>query len=275
VSTIKPASFHRALDVCWELHAAGGEVEKPLSAPGVATPAVSIRGIISVTAGRTEQTFAAVLNLAANDFSQQGAMLMRSMFEDVAVVHWLLLHEDEESHYVGCFERHRNAMRLALDRAAEQYDGPREDVSDIKPDEADLISEFGKYAQRSWWEANAQGERVKLPQLVEQIGSARRFWGRTYGETPVFAQHYDVVNKWANQFLHHTALGATPVQVGNERATLAAPRAVDVVARAYYLYAMAICAALDANGTTPQTTPFWDQFMEGFPILVMSTGADE
>jgi hypothetical protein len=273
---IKPASFHRALDVCWELRRAGGDIDKPVSASASGVTAATAPGIIAATAGRTEQTYEAVLHLATSDYSQQGAMLIRGMFEDVAVTHWLLLHMDEAEHYTGRFIRHRDAMRLALDRVAERYGAPRGEISDIKPNEVALISEFGRYAEHSWWGRDAQGNAHGLPQMVEQIGTAQQFWGRTHGKTPVFRETYDLVNKWANQFLHHTAWGITPVHVpGSETATIAGPRPIDVISRAYYLYAMMICGVLDANNVTPQTTPFWAQFMDGFPILVRSTGADE
>jgi hypothetical protein len=273
--TIKAASFHRALDACWELRHAGADVPKPVSASGTGITAATIPGIIAATAGRTEQTFEAVLHLAANDYSQQGAMLLRGMFEDVVVTHWLLLHQAEAEHYTARFVRHRDAMRLAADRVAERYGAPRAELSDIKPNEAALISEFGRYAERSWWSRDAQGNTIRLPQMVEEIGTAPRFWGRTHGKTPVLRENYDIVNKWANQFLHHTALGITPVHTGSETVAIAAPRPVDVISRAYYMYATVICAVLDANEVTPQTTPFWAQFMDGFPVLVMSTGADE
>ena len=49
--------------------------------------------------------------------------------------------------------------------------------------------------------------------MVAEIGSADRFWGRTHGETPILRETYDMVVKWANQFLHHTAFGITMVHV--------------------------------------------------------------
>ena len=78
-------------------------------------PAPTIASLAAATVARTEQTYEAVLMLAETH-AQQAAMLLRSMFEDVVVVHWLLLHEDEIDHYAGRLVRHANAMTLAQDR---------------------------------------------------------------------------------------------------------------------------------------------------------------
>jgi hypothetical protein len=262
---VKSASFLRAIDVCWELHRAGNEVAKPIQRNvTMGVFAANLPSIISATAGRSEKTFEAILHLAANDYSQQAAMLIRSMFEDVVVTHWLLLHEDEGDHYGERFIRHQDAMELAADRVAERYGAPRRDLSKIKPNEADLEAEFGPTAERSWWGRDCNGKANRLPEMVNEVGTAQRFWGRTHGQTPILKENYDMVIKWANQFLHHTALGVTIVPVGPEYVSVVAPCPVDVIGRAYYNYAMVICAVIDASGESHRTHHFGAPSWEGW-----------
>ena len=109
--------------------------------------------------------------------------------------------------------------------------------------------------------------------MVNEIGSAQRFWGRTHGETPIFLQTYQLTNKWANSYLHHTLFGILLRRFGGDRYISAAPSSVRVISQAHYLYAMAICGVIDANGTTPQTTPFWEQFMSANPQMLFAVGA--
>lgn len=109
--------------------------------------------------------------------------------------------------------------------------------------------------------------------MVDEIGTAQRFWGRTHGETPIFRQTYQLTNKWANSYLHHTLFGILLRRFGGDRYISAAPSSVRVISQAYYLYAMAICGVIDANGTTPQTTSFWEQFMSANPQMLFAVGA--
>ena len=264
-----------ALGICWALHAAGATVPKPaeISAGGVVS--ATIPGIISATAGRSEKTYESVLHLAASNYGQQAAMLLRSMFEDVVVAHWLLLHEDEVEHYVGRFLRHAEAMQLEAARVAERFKAPPVEITEaLKSKEDELIAEFGPNAERSWWGKDAKGQAVRLPAMISAIGTAERFWGRTHGETPVFEETYAVVVKWSNQLLHHTAYGLMMEVIDAEHFSIASPRPVVVIGRAYYLYAMMICAVIDVNGTVPQYTPFWQQFMGGLPAMAVATGQD-
>ena len=63
-------------------------------------------------------------------------MLIRSMFEDVIVAHWLLLHEDEGDFYGERLLRHQHAMYLAADRVSKRYGAPTADLSTIRDQEA-------------------------------------------------------------------------------------------------------------------------------------------
>jgi hypothetical protein len=263
-----------ALGICWNLHNAGAAVPKPVEMSPEGVLAATVSGIIAGTAGRNEKTYEAILHLAANDYGQQGAMLLRSMFEDVTVAHWLLLHEDEAEHYAGRFIRHAEAMRLEAARVAERYGAPQVYVAGLRSREQALTEEFGPNAERSWWGRDANGRAVRLPAMVETIGTAERFWGRTHGETPILRETYAIVVKWSNQLLHHTASGVVMQLIEPEHLSIASPRPVVVIGRAYYLFAMMICAVLDANGTVPQHTEFWNQFMGGLPHMALATQQD-
>jgi hypothetical protein len=260
-----------AFDFAWALHDAAQVVVKPVVVSDSGLPAPTPGSLIAATASRTEQTYEAVLMLAETH-AQQATMLLRSMFEDVVVVHWLLLHEDEVDHYARRLSRHANAMTLAQDRSLAAQEGPRANLNHLRASEAELIAEFGQYAQKAWWERDASGQENRLPAMVDEIVTAKRFWGRTHGETEIFRHTYQLTNKWANSYLHHTLHGILLRRFDEDRYIAAAPSSVMVVSQAYYLYAMAICAVIDANGTTPQTTPFWGQFMSADPQMIFAVG---
>jgi hypothetical protein len=272
---IKPAVVLETIDLCWELHEVGHKVRKPVfmhpDTPGFPS---DIQGIISATARRTEESFEAVIHLAGGGYTSQAAMLIRSMFEDVVVAHWLLLHVDAGDYYSGRFARHREAMILGLQRVAEKYGGPTVDVSGVTNDPQALIDEFGLHVERSWWDRDPAGQKVSLPAIVAEVGTAQRFWGRTYGATPIFRETYDLAIKWSNQYLHHTALGVMLAADPEQRLSIVGPRPVAVLSRAYYCYAMVICAVIDAAGGTPQLDPFWATFMSGLQQLLLLTSRE-
>lgn len=238
--------------------------------------AEGIPGIVAGTAVRVEQTFAAVLLLVEQGLSQQGAMLLRSMFEDMVVMHWLVLHETESDYYVARLQAHRDAMVLAAARVDAAIGWPaRADVTALLDRQDDLTTEFGRFAQRDWWSRDPSGRRLSLADLVREVGSAERFRGRTHGVTPVLNEHYQVVNKWATQYLHHTAVSLGVVRTSDTSVALSAPTPGQVLSPAYYVYAMSVCAALDINGDYPQRSPFWQEFMTGLTSIAALVGVSE
>lgn len=243
------------LAVCVDLERAAEEVPK-IAADG-------LPGIISGTAVRAHRTFHAICELVSQDYTQQAAMLLRSLFEDMVVMHWLLLNEADGEWYAQRLLAHRDAMMLAVERVDKLLGWPsRADVSHLLGRENEL-KEFGDFAQCDWWAYDSKGTKRTLAKLVAQVGQADRFRGRTHGETPVLEHMYQVVHKWANQQLHHTAAGLGVVRIDETTVALDGPTPLQVLAPAYYCFAMTVCVIVDLSGITPQEHPFWNTFWSG------------
>jgi hypothetical protein len=229
-------------------------------------------GILSGTAVRAQRTFHAICELVVQDYTQQAAMLLRSLFEDMVVMHWLLLNEANGDWYAQRLLAHRDAMMLAAERVDKMLGWPsRSDVSHLVGRENEL-KQFGDYAQRDWWAYDAKGTKRSLPKLVAEVGQADRFRGRTHGETPVLEHVYQVVHKWANQQLHHTAAGLGVVRIDDTTVALDGPTPLQVLSPAYYCFAMTVCAIVDLGGITPQEHPFWTTFSDGLQVFGNVTG---
>jgi hypothetical protein len=176
--------------------------------------------ILHGTFMRSRDTFAATYNLLAQGYPVQAAMLVRSLFEDVIVAHWLVLHHEDPDWLIGRFQRHRDAMALhqhRLQRKTGWHLGrPLADASALKAQQNALAKEFGGEAQRDWWDPRSHGDGTghplglrsiaqRLEESAESGGPFRiRFAG---GKEPLLARIELVVHKWLTQFLHHTALG--------------------------------------------------------------------
>jgi Family of unknown function (DUF5677) len=176
--------------------------------------------IVYGTFMRSRETFTATHNLVANGFSVQGAMLVRSLFEDMIVSHWLVLHRDDSDWLVERFQRHRDAMALhqaRLQRETGWHLGrPVADASALRSKQNALAREFGGEAQKDWWDPRSNGDGTGQPlglrgiaQRLERSATSGgmfhlRFAG---GREPLLERMELVVHKWMTQFLHHTALG--------------------------------------------------------------------
>jgi uncharacterized protein DUF5677 len=195
--------------------------------------------IVSATFMRSRETFTATHNLVAHNFSVQAAMLVRSLFEDMVVAHWLVLNRDDSDWLVARFQRHRDAIALYQDKLRREtgWDLGRAvaDASALRSQQNALFSEFGGEAQKDWCDPGSEGRGTGKPvglrgvaqRLEEEAGGmfVIRFAG---GQEPILARMELVVHKWLTQFLHHTALGlpfamtadGTPGQVTDPSGTL-------------------------------------------------------
>jgi hypothetical protein len=169
---------------------------------------------------RSRDTFAATYNLLAQGYPVQAAMLVRSLFEDVVVAHWLVLNHDDPDWLIVRFQRHRDAMALHQERLQREtgwnLGRPIADASALKAQQNALAKEFGGEAQKDWWDPRTNGNGTGDPlgvrgiaQLLEESAESGglfriRFAG---GQEPLIARMEKVVHKWLTQFLHHTALG--------------------------------------------------------------------
>jgi hypothetical protein len=117
-------------------------------------------------------------------------MLGRSLFEDMVVAHWLVLHNEDPGWLIARFEGHRDAMRLYDVTVREQVNWmpSGDDISELAGQEENLRSEFGQYAEKDWWGRDRRGQRITMPKLVETLADHRQFQPRLKGEQPILEQ---------------------------------------------------------------------------------------
>ena len=173
--------------------------------------------IVHGTFMRSRDTFKATHNLVAYGFAVQAAMLVRSLFEDMIVAHWLVFHRDEPVGLVERFQRHRDAMALHQERLQREtgwnLGRAVADASNLRSKQNALGREFGAEAQKDWWDLGDEsgrplGLRGVTRRLEESAASGGMFHIRfAGGQEPLLERMELVVNKWLTQFLHHTALG--------------------------------------------------------------------
>jgi hypothetical protein len=206
-----------------------------------------VQQLVNGTCARAFSTLSGVHGSIANEHPLQAAMLSRPLFEDMVVSHWVALHDDDPDWLIERFLDHRDAMRLAEARARREIGWSEPDVSDIAHREAELIAEYGRYAERDWWGKNKDGTRITMPRLVELLSEAKRFHPRFKGEQPILEQYYAVIQKFASQCLHHTAAGME-VQLargGGMPGIAPLPDETQMLAAAYWTYGQLVYLVLE------------------------------
>jgi hypothetical protein len=157
-------------------------------------PARPEDALLAALLTRSAKTFWAVIELARIGFGEQGMMLNRSLFEDVADAYWITLDpEQAKSRYVQHHDHGQMIMFEALAKHPTLYnpaDIPRSDPEQRK----ELDALFGAYGHKSW-------TGIPLHKRVEMVGHLwidererehLRFFGR-------------VVQRINNQQLHTRA----------------------------------------------------------------------
>jgi hypothetical protein len=204
--------------------------------------------IVAGTVGRARETFRAMCFLASEGQSVQAAMLCRSIFEDMVVAHWLVLHEDDPEFLTQRYMRQLDAIRLNEAKTTEAFGWVPDDVSDLAGREEELRKEFGNHAQWHWWAVRREGQRLTLSEVITELESSPRFQPRLQGETPVLRHMYEKAQKWNNQLLHHTPAGM-PVWLNPEEPlkVIAAPTpsVPAVVFPAYWSYGQLVYLVLE------------------------------
>jgi len=210
------------------------------------------------TYSRAVGTFQAIVLLTSADLAQQGAMLVRPLFEDMVVAHWLVLHDDDPDWLIDRFLDHRDAMRLQEATSRGSHGWEDVDISDLAGREEALRAQFGAHAQR-----DRAGKRVDMATVVGELSAAKRFRPRLRGEEPVLLQFFDIVNRFATRHLHHTPVGLELQIVRGERvpAFVPLPNEIDVLFAAYWIHAQLVYLVLEVAGG--DATDFERRFLHG------------
>lgn len=164
-------------------------------------PGFTVDQLISLEFARSTRTFGAVLHLCREGYGHQAAMLNRSLFEGMAVAHWI------EAKPAEAQAQSEQSLRFGSHLAAALVDdlGWADDVDEEKLAGARLEGDalkamkdrFGRYGQWLW-----TGHR-NLPALLREIEEE---WDDGGDQLWLF---YKVVNRENNQQLHSTMIGLT------------------------------------------------------------------
>jgi hypothetical protein len=243
---------------------------------GTWEPATAVEDIVLRTVARGRSTFEAIVDFVRTDRSLQAAMLGRSLFEDMAVAHWLVLNSDNAAWLVQRFEDHRDAMRLYDATMREQlgFEPSEDDVSSLRPRAGELRREFGAYAERDWWGRDRDGARVSMPQLVRRLSAEPRFQPRLKGEAPILDQYYALQHKAWTQALHHTAAGMRVRESLGKRfpEAVADPSPFLILLGNYWVFGQLIFVALELAVPEDVISYFEKLFLSGLAVFGESVG---
>lgn len=221
--------------------------------------------LIFATIARSGRTFDGICKLLRAGLAVQAAMLCRTLFEDMIVGHWLLYNRADHDWLVDRFLRQREAIALHKERIRDATGGaaigpPLTVAEDVKEREDELLAEFGKEAQKDWWDpgkkGRGQGRPVgirKLVSVLEDAAAERKMFHPRFagGEKPLLRMFDRVTYKWLNQCIHHTTVGLpfTPTVKGTVEKS---PDPMLIVSwHASWLFTQQVYLAHDATGMAP------------------------
>jgi Family of unknown function (DUF5677) len=150
--------------------------------------------IILAEALRATKTLGALIQLCEAGFGEQALMLDRSLFEGMAVAHWV---SDHRRRAIGLFTRHEKFNRLlwyeTLDALGWLDANDRNLRPSIEPKRRKELQQlFNPYGTKAWW-------RMSVPKL---LGEIERQWD-DQGRADLW-KHHDIVYRLSNQILHST-----------------------------------------------------------------------
>lgn len=234
-------------------------------------PSTVLEDVLFRTLARGRGTFDAIVELVLAERSLQAAMLGRSLFEDMAVAHWLVLHRDNAEWLLRRFFDHEAAMRLhdAATRERLRPGEPAPDVAELVGREAHLRAEYGRYAEREWWGKDRDGTRITMPLLVERLAAAEEFRPRLRGEAPILEQYYSLQHKAWTQTLHHTAVGIYTTNDGDGRfaTAVAGVPAFMILYGNYWVFGQLTYVTLWHGAPSDAADHFYKQFLAGLAVF--------
>jgi hypothetical protein len=167
--------------------------------------------IVTATTARLLDTTRAIAGLIHSDLPVQAAMLVRPLFEDMVISHWLVDQTDPEL-LVDRFLDQQDAIalhqrRLALDTGWNVGTPVRVDVSAILEREREFIKTFGRAVTHDWWAIDADGSRVGFREVLQHLEASPRYVARFAGAEPLLLRWYRIVQKVAHQHQRNTPVG--------------------------------------------------------------------
>jgi hypothetical protein len=167
--------------------------------------------IVTATTARMLESTRAIAGLIHSDLPVQAAMLLRPLFEDMVISHWLVDQTDPEF-LIDRFLDQQDAIalhqrRLALDTGWSVGTPVSADVSAMVERERYLIKTFGRAVTHDWWAIDADGSRVGFREVLQRLEASPRYAPRFAGAGPLLIRWHTVVQKVAHQHLHHTPVG--------------------------------------------------------------------
>jgi hypothetical protein len=198
------------------------------------------RLILAETA-RGTKTFEAVIRLAEQGFGEQSVMLDRSLFEGMAVAHWV---SDNRREAVGLFTRHAKYSAVLWDETFRRLGWLDDTTAPAAPSITRKQREafrglFGSYGEKAWVQHT-------LPRLLRAI---EHLWDED-GRRDLWVYH-DVANRYSNQILHSTATsaGAPTIAVSDDELHLSIGATNQLISQAllpaYWTYGQTLSLLID------------------------------
>lgn len=234
-----PEHLLTLLDYAWEIFKAAPDTQLDSDDP--------TRYLVSQIVARISEDYRAVLALLQQSFTQEASVLLKEMYEDVVIVHWVLLHQDQSDNLRERLHRQRAAI--------ESVEADIEENGTVAQDDPCIA-----VIHEDWWKTSSE---TTITTMAEEVGAAPQFWGRTHGEQPILLEHLGRAARMWIQYGRDTAVAIDATEQRQGRFLRTAPPRARVLALAYDAFAMAACALIELEGTTPQDTPFWSIFMQG------------
>jgi hypothetical protein len=168
-------------------------------------PADRLAQLVVRTLARARSTYEVIVALVEQGRTRQAAMLGTSLFEDMLVAHWLVIHSEDPDWLIRRFEEHAQSTLTGNVENPEGAEVDRVDSGGISDAEPGGDAHHGP--TRSWWSEDRDGGALTTAELVRRLADAPRFRPRLRGAEPVLEQMSASQQYAWSGAMHHTANG--------------------------------------------------------------------
>jgi hypothetical protein len=148
--------------------------------------------ILAGTLGRATASWSLVIDLVRVGYGIQASMIVRSLFEDAEVAHWIVTYRGHDEVLGRLFDDHDDLQNLRLARSRGE-DRPAYMGAERA---GDLWRRYGKNPG-SHWTRKSQGARLRAVRSAWWGQGARR------DQLELLTQTAQMVEVWNNAMLHH------------------------------------------------------------------------